>query len=84
VGCGRIAPKASLLRIGLRREDGARVAVVDRAATLPGRGAYLCCHAASGAVEPACLARALRKGALSRALRTNVSPSPELVESDAG
>jgi predicted RNA-binding protein YlxR (DUF448 family) len=58
-----------------------RRAVLDRAGTMPGRGAYLC----RGAVpeEPAveCLALAGRRGGIARALRCAVTIDPELVES---
>ena len=45
VGCGRIAPKSELVRLASpvdreRRRRGARS--LDRAGTMPGRGAYLC------------------------------------------
>jgi predicted RNA-binding protein YlxR (DUF448 family) len=100
VGCGRIAPKSELLRIGLRnrvdavdavdalgegnRVDAvaAREAVADRDGRLPGRGAYLCRDQSSGRPEAACLALALRRKALPRALRASVTVSSELVESN--
>ncbi len=81
MGCGRIAAKAELLRIGLRGGDGAREAVLDPAARLPGRGAYLCRGARGDAPEARCLALALRRNALPRALRASVTVAPELVES---
>jgi predicted RNA-binding protein YlxR (DUF448 family) len=83
VGCGRIAPKAELTRIALSRDgaDRSRQAVHDRDGSLPGRGAYLC--RARGAAEPAaaCLALAMRRGAIPRALRSAVTLDPKLVES---
>jgi uncharacterized protein len=87
VGCGRHAPKSQLLRIALAGSTGAREAVPDRDAKLPGRGAYLCIAPAAGdgaRPDPSCLALALRRRALSRALRTSVTLSPELVESSPG
>jgi predicted RNA-binding protein YlxR (DUF448 family) len=85
VGCGRRAPKAELLRIALAGPAGAREAVPDRHARLPGRGAYLCIDSAAAGArpDPSCLQLALRRRALARALRTSVSVSPELVESNA-
>ncbi len=85
MGCGRTAPKSELLRIGLRDrvEDGAAPeAVADHEARLPGRGAYLCLDERSGRPEAACLALALRRKALPRALRASVTVSSELVESN--
>jgi len=91
VGCGRSAPKTELLRVALAaaplaaaRESERPRAIVDRAGTLPGRGAYLCrAHDASepARVERACLRRATRRGALARALRAAVTLDRELVES---
>jgi predicted RNA-binding protein YlxR (DUF448 family) len=56
-------------------------AVHDPHGTMPGRGAYLCRGA--GASEPlaACLALALRRRAIPRALRSAVTLDPKLVES---
>jgi predicted RNA-binding protein YlxR (DUF448 family) len=58
-----------------------RRAAIDRAGTMPGRGAYLC--RGSSADEPAadCLALALRRRAIPRALRCAVTLPDELVES---
>jgi predicted RNA-binding protein YlxR (DUF448 family) len=91
VGCGRIAPKPELLRIVAvdQRSTGAgerarRVAVADRDATMPGRGAYLCRAGdpagAAGLADPACLERATRRGGIPRALRSAVTLDPKLVE----
>jgi predicted RNA-binding protein YlxR (DUF448 family) len=93
VGCGRIAPKPELLRIVAvdQRSAGVgerahRVAVADRDATMPGRGAYLCRSGelAAGSVDPACLERATRRGGIARALRSSVTLDPKLVESVIG
>ena len=87
VGCGRIAPKSELLRIALVHAGGARGgrAVLDRTATMPGRGAYLCADAEAdaGCREPlaACLALAVRRRAIARALRGAVTIDPKLLES---
>ena len=93
MGCGRIAPKSELLRIALRdpvdapregnRVDAvaAREAVADHDGRLPGRGAYLCRDQDSARPEAACLALALGRKALPRALRASVTVSSELVES---
>lgn len=59
MGCRIKRPKKELLRI-VRTSEG-RV-VVDPEGTVPGRGAYVC-------RDPACVGKATRKGALSRALR---------------
>ncbi|MFL6204156.1 MAG: YlxR family protein [Acidimicrobiales bacterium] len=61
MGCRRVAPQDELVRI-VRCDDG----TVRAGRTLPGRGAWLC------AASPACLQRAARRGALSRALRGDV------------
>ncbi|AYF98857.1 YlxR family protein [Protaetiibacter intestinalis] len=60
LGCRQRAPRTSLVRFVAR--DG-RV-VVDTAARLPGRGAWV--HP-----DPGCVATAIRKRALGRALRTD-------------
>ena len=66
LGCRQRAPRSSLVRLVAR--DG-RV-VVDAAARLPGRGAWL--HPAS-----ACLETAISRKAFGRAFRTSVLISPE-------
>jgi predicted RNA-binding protein YlxR (DUF448 family) len=88
VGCGRVAPKTELLRLAVseRRSfeesgDRLRRAVLDRAATMPGRGAYLCPAGAAGEPAADCLERATRRGALARALRCAVKIDPKLLES---
>ena len=62
VGCRERAPKAELLRVA-RTPSGVRA---DPTATAPGRGAYV--HR-----DPDCVAAALRKGAIARALRTGLA-----------
>jgi predicted RNA-binding protein YlxR (DUF448 family) len=77
------------MRIALAREgDGPRdgdgphrLAVLDRAATMPGRGAYLCRDAVCGEPAGACLALARRRGGIARALRCGVTLDRELLES---
>jgi predicted RNA-binding protein YlxR (DUF448 family) len=83
VGCGRIAPKSELLRIALdpRAEPNSRVAVADQAGVLPGRGAYLCRDGELRTPRADCLALALRRGGIPRALRSAVTVDPKLVES---
>ncbi|MCX7688908.1 MAG: YlxR family protein [Fimbriimonadales bacterium] len=61
--CMRTAPKSHLLRF-VRLPQTQQV-VFDPHQNLPGRGAYLC-------PQKACLLRALKRNALSRALRTPV------------
>ena len=70
VGCGRIAPKRELIRVVAGREegDGGKRAVLDPAARLPGRGAYLCRGRAVDEPSAPCLTRATRRNALARAL----------------
>ena len=58
VGCRSRAPRSSLLRVVVRNS----ALVVDRSATLPGRGAWL--HPVAG-----CLDKALQRRAFGRALR---------------
>jgi predicted RNA-binding protein YlxR (DUF448 family) len=62
VGCRQRAPKAELVRVA-RTPAGVRV---DPQGNAPGRGAYV--HR-----DPACVAAALRKGALASALRTGLA-----------
>ena len=65
-----------------REGDGAaRRAVLDRANSMPGRGAYLCRDGASGQPVAKCLSLSLRRGGIARALRCAVTVDPELVES---
>ncbi len=91
VGCGRISPKSELLRIVVARDETppvhpptrrSRRAVIDPAATLPGRGAYLCkADIAATAPNPGCLQLAERRRGLARALRCPVTLDREPVES---
>jgi predicted RNA-binding protein YlxR (DUF448 family) len=67
VGCRRVATQDDLVRI-VRHDDG----TVRAGRALPGRGAWLC------ADSPACLQRAARRGALSRALRASVDSTAVL------
>jgi predicted RNA-binding protein YlxR (DUF448 family) len=62
VGCRKRAPKADLLRI-VRSAAGARV---DLSGSASGRGAYV--HR-----DPACADAALRRGAVSSALRSGLT-----------
>jgi len=88
VGCGHVAPKTELLRLAVsdqrsagERGDGLRRAVLDWAATMPGRGAYLCRAGAPGQPAADCVALATRRGGLARALCCAVKIDPELLES---
>jgi len=77
-----VAAKSELLRIAIaRRADGARVAVADERAIMPGRGAYLCRVAGERAPAQRCVALAARRGAIARTLRAQVPLDPKLVES---
>lgn len=78
VGCGRIAPKSQLLRIALTDK---RSAVHDRDGKMPGRGAYLCRGEDPELPAPDCLARAMSRGGIARALRSAATLDPKLVES---
>jgi predicted RNA-binding protein YlxR (DUF448 family) len=71
------------MRIALARGgDGpARLAVHDPDGRMPGRGAYLCRGPGAATPAQACLAQALRRGGIARALRTAVTVDPKLVES---
>jgi predicted RNA-binding protein YlxR (DUF448 family) len=65
-----------------RQGEGSKSrAVLDRAGTMPGRGAYICRDAVSDAPAAACLSLATRRGGVARALRCAVGIDPELVES---
>jgi predicted RNA-binding protein YlxR (DUF448 family) len=69
------------------RPPSRRIAVADRAGTMPGRGAYLCRGGSADAVAPVdqeCLERASRRGGIARALRAAVTLDPKLVESPVG
>jgi predicted RNA-binding protein YlxR (DUF448 family) len=82
VGCGRVAAKNELLRIAIaRRADGARVAVADERAVMPGRGAYLCRVAGQSRPAETCVALAAKRGGIARTLRAQVPLDPKLVES---
>jgi predicted RNA-binding protein YlxR (DUF448 family) len=70
VGCRRRATKPELIR--LAAVDGRLV--LDRAAKLPGRGAWVC-------RDRACLEGAIERRAFARALRAPVAVTPELLES---
>jgi predicted RNA-binding protein YlxR (DUF448 family) len=83
VGCGRVAPKSELLRVAVAREPDGRPgrAVLDPAATMSGRGAYLCRGPVPGEPAAACVALAGRRGGIARALRCSVTIERKLVES---
>ena len=58
-----------------------RRAIADPACTLPGRGAYLCRDGERALPLSDCVARAVRRGGIARALRAKVTLDPKLVES---
>jgi predicted RNA-binding protein YlxR (DUF448 family) len=58
-----------------------RIAVLDRDGRMPGRGAYICRGEKPHEPARACLALALRRRAIPRALRAAVTVDPKLVES---
>ena len=49
---------------------------------MPGRGAYLCRDGERELPAGDCVARALRRGGIARALRAKVTLDPKLVESE--
>ena len=64
--------------------DGGRgrpSATLDRDARLPGRGAYLHIGEDGSRPDSACLAEAVRRGSIARALRAKATLDPKLVES---
>jgi predicted RNA-binding protein YlxR (DUF448 family) len=71
------------MRIAVLTEHGgrARRAVHDRDGTLPGRGAYLCRGEEPDRPAAACVALAMRRGGIARALRAAVTVEDKLVES---
>ncbi|MDR0946035.1 MAG: YlxR family protein [Bifidobacteriaceae bacterium] len=62
VGCHRRGPRSALVRVVLDPGAAPAALVLDTAARLPGRGAWV--HP-----DPVCVASAVRHGAFSRALR---------------
>jgi predicted RNA-binding protein YlxR (DUF448 family) len=69
-------------RDGPSAASGARaVAVHDAASRMQGRGAYLCAGEQPGLPAPECLAEAIRRGGIARALRAAVTLDPKIVES---
>lgn len=69
-----MAPKPELVRLAAVPAGAGRWSVaLDRAGTLPGRGAYLCRDAASGHPSEECLRLATRRGGLQRTLRRAVA-----------
>lgn len=64
IACRETKPKRELVRVVLVPERGL---VIDETGKLNGRGAYLC-------AQYACWEQALKRGALSRALKTRLNP----------
>jgi predicted RNA-binding protein YlxR (DUF448 family) len=71
------------VRIAATRDgDGSATrAVQDRAGSMPGRGAYVCRGEGVEAPAVECMAQAMRRGGIPRALRAAVKLDPKLVES---
>jgi predicted RNA-binding protein YlxR (DUF448 family) len=65
IGCRRVAPISDLVRV-TRAADGSLLLGRNR----PGRGAWLCGGVPAGWPEVACVERALRRKAFSKALRS--------------
>jgi predicted RNA-binding protein YlxR (DUF448 family) len=83
VGCGRLAPKSELIRLVVARdaESPASRVVLDPAATMAGRGAYLCRGASASTPAGECLTLATRRDRIARALRCAVVIDAKLLES---
>ena len=79
-GCGRIAAKPELLRLAIAADGARPLAVIDRARTMPGRGAYVCAGE-DGAPRASCVELGVRRNAFARTLRAPVALDPEIVES---
>lgn len=77
-----MAPKDELVRIALAAEtpEGTRRAVIDGEGRMGGRGAYLCREQGALRPQPDCLAQAVRRGGIPRALRARVTFDAKLVE----
>jgi uncharacterized protein len=75
VGCGRVAPKSELLRVAAVSppKRGPAQVVLDHAARMPGRGAYLCRGAEPTLPAADCLAGASRRDAIARTLRRSIT-----------
>ena len=74
VGCRKRELAVELLRVvAVSDGNGGNAVIVDMAGNLPGRGAWL--HP-----EPQCLQTAIRRRALTRALRITGSPDTSAVE----
>jgi predicted RNA-binding protein YlxR (DUF448 family) len=84
VGCGRVATKPELLRLASAPTGAERrpTAMLDRAGTMPGRGAYVCLDEAGVDPNRACLTLATKPGSLQRAFRRAVDVPVELLESE--
>ena len=75
VGCREMKPKRELVRV-VRSPEG--TVSLDHSGKSPGRGAYVC-------PDPACLRKAQKSGALSRAFGTAIPPEIyDALAKDAG
>jgi len=79
-----VAPKLELVRLASVPTGPERrpAAMLDRAGTLPGRGAYVCLGEAHESPSRECMKLATRKGTLQRAFRGAVEVPVELLESN--
>lgn len=78
-----MAPKPELVRLAAVASDGESraVATLDRAGTLPGRGAYLCLDPRRDGPNGECASLANKRGGLQRAFRRAVELPSDLVGS---
>jgi predicted RNA-binding protein YlxR (DUF448 family) len=78
-----VAPKPELMRLAAvaSNGEGRAVATLDRAGTLPGRGAYLCRDLRHDAPKQECASLASKRGGLQRAFRRAVEVPGDLAGS---
>jgi predicted RNA-binding protein YlxR (DUF448 family) len=79
-----VAPKPELVRLAAVPATDGRdrfLATIDRAGTLPGRGAYLCLDTHRDAPNGECATQASKRGGLQRAFRRAVEVPSDLTGS---
>jgi predicted RNA-binding protein YlxR (DUF448 family) len=79
-----VAPKPELVRLAAvpaTAGNGRFLATLDRAGTLPGRGAYLCLDTRRDLPNGECATQASKRGGLQRAFRRAVEVPSELAGS---
>jgi predicted RNA-binding protein YlxR (DUF448 family) len=78
-----VAPKPELVRLAAVASggDGRALATIDRAGTLPGRGAYLCRDPRRDGPKRECASLASKRGGLQRAFRRAVEVPSDLAGS---